>query len=442
MKNQNYDKPDTNCSSETLQETHDSPCNIKIPESLDLAVQKGIRAGQRIVRHRRRKIFCSVGGSMAAMLVAAALFVAVNPALANNLPFIRNIFAKIETQADIPGDYSKYAVNLGEKMLETETENTENQENAHSESTENSQTVSAEKLSDKLLQAYGDTKQNITITPQEVYCDGVSIFITLHLETRDPEGFGQEHAAEYTENGGVSRMQIDGYLGDNPEEHPFSVWLEGKSEEAQKYEGMMKIPADAVEETTTKLQMHVNFLFWLDLNKSNAAKNSTEQTGSNSVMKDGGWNLTIPVQIDRTRVKKYEVNHVNDQGFGIETVTVTPYEVQIESLIPDLTSELLTQLYSDYEVQCLQNLGEEQGKAFLANAYFDSSDIFWYGGFAVFNQNGTALKQADEKTYSAYGMENTTLYFYMMPDAVTAAKCEDQNVAKQCSIYSWELKLE
>lgn len=39
-------------------------------------------------------------------------------------------------------------------------------------------------------------------------------------------------------------------------------------------------------------------------------------------------------------------------------------------------------------------------------------------------------------------MQLTKLYFYLMPDDVTAFKCADQEIAKKCSIYSYELDLQ
>lgn len=418
--------------------------DIRIPDELDHSVAKGIKEGKRILKKRKMKVIYSFASGMVAVIALITVFAVSNPTLAKSIPLIGNIFAKIEELVNVPGDYSKYAVNLSEEIIDNGVLDHELEKN---NSDANSNTVdyqtNFEQYKDSLLEMYGDTDQDITIIPQEVYCDGVSIFVSLRLETNDPEGFGQEHVAEYAENNnGIGKIQIDGYFDDNPEKYHFSVYLEGTSEESTTFEGIMKVPADAVNESTTELSMHVNYLFWLDFNKWEAAKNNAEQTGSNSVMKNGDWNLTVPVQIDRTRVKVHEINDVNEQGFGIKSITITPYEMQIEPIIPEMDTGLLEQIYSEYEAQCIENLGDEKAKEFLVNAYFDSNDLNWYGNFAVFNQDGTALRLVDGVVYSTYGLENTKLYFYLMPDDITAIKCKDQSVAEKCNIYSLELSLE
>ena len=39
---------------------------------------------------------------------------------------------------------------------------------------------------------YGDTDQNVTVIPKEVFFDGSSLYIGFQLKTQDEEGFGQE----------------------------------------------------------------------------------------------------------------------------------------------------------------------------------------------------------------------------------------------------------
>ena len=34
-----------------------------------------------------------------------------------------------------------------------------------------------------------------------------------------------------------------------------------------------------------------------------------------------------------------------------------------------------------------------------------------------------------------------TLYFYLMPDDVTALKCQDQAIAEKCNIFSFVLEM-
>lgn len=92
--------------------------------------------------------------------------------------------------------------------------------------------------------------------------------------------------------------------------------------------------------------------------------------------------------MDKSQVKKVSVNETNEAGFGIKNITVTPYEVCIESILPEMDNDSLNQMCREYKNTCVQQLGEEAAEQFLAEGSFDSGYPGWEGGFAVFDQNG------------------------------------------------------
>lgn len=49
----------------------------------------------------------------------------------------------------------------------------------------------------------------------------------------------------------------------------------------------------------------------------------------------GSWNFDIPVTVDTSRTQLIEVNDVNDAGLGIESILLTPYELEITGQYPE-----------------------------------------------------------------------------------------------------------
>ena len=128
------------------------------------------------------------------------------------------------------------------------------------------------------------------------------------------------------------------------------------------------------------------------------------------ILKDGGWNLTVPITIDPSLSHTYEINDVNEAGYGITTVFITPYEIMVNFIKP----------------------------------YERSNENGYIGGFAVFNENGEYFEyghsvDSEEESFAVNGKSTHRLYFYFFEDELTAAKCHEQADAENECIYKYEL---
>ncbi|MGN0321836.1 MAG: DUF4179 domain-containing protein [Oliverpabstia sp.] len=124
-------------------------------------------------------------GSVAAVFSIFFIYCFANPAFAAELPLIGRIFAKTEQKSIYPGDYSQRAEILEENTQSSEKEQTLNREE-QVPATEENQTVESEETQ---MTEYGDTDQNVTVIPKEVFFDGSSLYIGVQLKTQDEEGY-------------------------------------------------------------------------------------------------------------------------------------------------------------------------------------------------------------------------------------------------------------
>ena len=201
---------------------------------------------------------------------------------------------------------------------------------------------------DMKIKEIGEVMQiPVTVIPKEVFFDGSSLYIGFQLKTQDEEGFGQEVLKTGVEwyNLDYSTIQMDGTWSDGNGEHVFSEALIGEQTEHDTFEGRLKIATEGISESVEEIQLHISFLFWENYNKR-AEWDGNENVGGADyhVIKQGDWNLNIPIKMDASQVKTVTVNETNIQGFGIESITVTPYEIKIVPIIPELNSDLLNQV--------------------------------------------------------------------------------------------------
>ena len=128
------------------------------------------------------------------MTAAAAVFSAVcitNPAFAENIPLVGNVFEQIGNSLGFYGDYSKYAKQLTEPAGDTQdADSEENQDiskNAKTDQGENQETV------DKTAsnESYSKTVDGTTVTLSEVYCNDLAMYLsmTIHTEDKFPDTF-------------------------------------------------------------------------------------------------------------------------------------------------------------------------------------------------------------------------------------------------------------
>lgn len=406
--------------------------NMKIPADLSSAVMKGLKNGkhQRKKEYRKKFYISSLAGLTVGMLCFFSYCYA-NPAFAAELPIIGRIFSQTEALGEFPGDYSSKSQPLSE-------------ENPVKMNSENISSMSEEDKIQDLVTLYGDTQQELTIVPEEVYCDGASLFIGLRLLLPEEQSFGMDISKLSKDQYQLDycSIQVIGTWSDGSAEHSFSEWLIGNQKNPNTFIGKLKLPAANINTKADEIKINIKYLFW---SKVELSSQENASVSDSHVLKDGNWNIHFPLVIDDTQLKTFDINDTNELGFGIEKIILTPYELQIESLVPTLSKELLDKVYSDFSEKCKNNLDANQENALFEDILLDSNDLYWYGGFAVFNQDGEYLDfvYIDENThYYEVEMKNIEkLYIYLLPDGIAAYKCKNQEFFKNCNIYSYTLEI-
>lgn len=407
--------------------------NIQIPSQLSEAVQKGIREGKRIRKKRRKNILTGMG-SVAAIFVLFFVYCFANPTFASEIPLIGEIFSKVEKKGSFPGDYSEKATNLV-KEQDTSEEGT----------------LPAKKQERELYS--GDTEKGITMIPTEVYCDGSSLYLSMEWKNSQENGFGETYLYA-KEQGTISEeqyswdydsMQIAGNWESGTHKGSFSVEFVGKLIDPHTYIGKVKIPLEHIREQDSDFQLQITFIAWEDLSGT-ASAYATYASSSGYVVMEGEWNLKIPVEIDKTQTKQVIVDEENVYGLGIQKVLVSPYEIRVVKKIPEFDSETLEEIYTSHREKCKEVLGEE-AEIILEEAGLNSQDTQWYGDFAVFNEKGERMEigfggTEEESIYQREMKSAEKLYFYLFPDAVEADKWKNQETARECCIFFYELDLD
>ena len=200
---------------------------------------------------KSHKKFKAVYKTALGLTAAAAVFSTVcitNPAFAENIPLVGNVFKQLGNSLGFYGDYSKYAKQL--------TDSTENAQPADSdgsqEGSSNSQSAQAEDQnttenhnSDKMKdnESYSKTVDGTTVTLSEVYCNEMALYLsmTIHTEDRFPDTFitsdGKPNI-KLSENSTVKYDYMDG------KSNLFNAYLDGKMLDDNTYAGVLRIPVE------------------------------------------------------------------------------------------------------------------------------------------------------------------------------------------------------
>ena len=401
--------------------------SIAIPQALDLAVEKGIQKGkEELKRKKRRKIFFSTSAAAAVLLVFVG-YCGANPAFAKELPLIGGIFQELQDKSRITGDWDQNGKNLSESLEAPEKSENE--------------------ILQEMYEKYGDEAGNIRITPVEVYCDGTSLYLTLRLENLEEKGFGE--LLKRGETGEYADMQIDGILQYKNLEQNFSVSMTVTQKDSRLVEGMVQIPFDQPVETQedSSFQMEIQLLAWNDSSRTAQPEEFADmQDARYCLIGQQVWNLEIPVSIDESRTQRYTVEQTGERGFGLEEILVSPYDIKVKQIRPQMDSQEKDTFY----LECLKNLKEVTGIDGYAVYEEDqqlSSDQPLDSILLAFDQDGKPLEWTDSSGMEGYDVFSTKqknitrLYLYQLPNFGGYTVMKDQENARKLALFSYELEV-
>ena len=194
---------------------------------------------------RSHRKFKTIYKTVLGMTAAAAVFSAVcitNPAFAENIPLVGNVFERIGNSLGFSGDFSKYATPLEDENSSTEVGSTPNEkeqntssDNRNTNATE-SENVEAENTDSKWSQTYNGT----TLTVSEVYCNDTALYISLiiSMEEKIPNTLLTEDGTPWINlNNGSIWMKCDFNDGDMLVNAP----LDGQLIDDHTFAGVLRI---------------------------------------------------------------------------------------------------------------------------------------------------------------------------------------------------------
>ena len=200
---------------------------------------------------KSHKKFKAVYKTALGLTAAAAVFSTVcitNPAFAENIPLVGNVFKQLGNSMGFYGDYSKYAKQLTESTEDTQPadsdgsqEGSSNSQNAQAEDQNTTENHNADKTKDN--QSYSKTVDGTTVTLSEVYCNEMALYLsmTIHTEDRFPDTFitsdGKPNI-KLSENSTVKYDYMDG------KSNLFNAYLDGKMLDDNTYAGVLRIPVE------------------------------------------------------------------------------------------------------------------------------------------------------------------------------------------------------
>ena len=401
--------------------------SIAIPQALDLAVEKGIQTGKKELRKKKRKkIFFSTSAAAAVLLVFAG-YCGANPAFAKDLPLIGGIFQELQDKSRVTGDWAQNGENLSEPLETPEK--------------------SEEEILQEMYEKYGDEAGNIRITPVEVYCDGTSLYLTLRLENVEEKGFGE--LLKRGDTGEYADMQIDGNLRYKDMEQNFSVWMTVTQKDSHVVDGMIQIPFDQPIEAKEdgSFQMEIQLLAWNDSSRTAQPEAFADMQDTRyCLIGQQVWNLEIPVSIDGTRTQRYTVEQTGEKGFGLEEILVSPYDIKVKQIRPQMDSQEKDTFY----LECLKNLKEVTGIDGYAVYEEDKHmglEMPLDSVLLAFDQDGDPLEWTDSSSMEGYDVFSTKqkkitrLYLYQLPDFGGYTVMKDQENARKLALFSYELEI-
>lgn len=200
---------------------------------------------------KSHKKFKAVYKTALGLTAAAAVFSAVcitNPAFAENIPLVGNVFKQLGNSLGFYGDYSKYAKQLTDSTEDARSadadgsqEGSSNSQNVQAEDQNTTENDNSDKTKDN--ESYSKTVDGTTVTLSEVYCNELAMYLsmTIHTEDKFPDTFIRfdgKPDIKLSENSTVKYDYMDG------KSNLFNAYLDGKMLDDNTYAGFLRIPVE------------------------------------------------------------------------------------------------------------------------------------------------------------------------------------------------------
>lgn len=270
---------------------------IKVPtEKLNQTVKESMESVQKEHRKKRKRNIIGWGSAAAAAIVAFVGFGISNPVLASQIPLVGQIFERIQDKQQYAGNFSEVAEPV------------------------NGNTVSE--------------SQGMRITLSEIYCNQAAMNVSVLIESEKP----------FPEDGKGVRTDVAGNkMTDENGNEICDLFLHGRIETdffEQPLEEEIQVTGEYIDECTFAGAFRIDFRLneWALTEIPDKFQWSMDvdwikyfrEDGMTYNKIDGNWILDTAVTKKKSDSKIIEVNEFAPNGEGIQSVTVTPYEVSVD----------------------------------------------------------------------------------------------------------------
>lgn len=338
-------------------------------------------------KKRSRKKFASAAAAIAVVGVTLCIS---NPALAAKIPLLGKIFEEVENNIPFSGDYSEKAGILA-------------------------QATGEEREGDPLASP-GIVKSDagITVTASEVYCDGLSVFLTAQIEV--DQGGLHNLPAHYIDGGDSTAEMLylrgEWNLSDDSEAQDlFNDNLEGKVIDDHTFVGMLKLDLEDYNRTEGELSLRLSSIGWDDVTMLDA------EDISESHRTEGQWEFDIPFTVDTEAVREIAVGKEGN-GYTLEKVIVSPYQVVAYVDVPFTEREVTRE---EYESVMAEKTGAKEDPGITYEEYAEQAGkTYQFWNAVICDQDGEMLfsnPEGDGKAVAAVdGKELSKLYIFVFDD--------------------------
>ena len=282
------------------------------------------------------------------ILLASVIICATNPVLAKNIPIIGEIFAQLQDKVSFFGNFTEKATVLKEPEVESP---------------------------DFSNSAYTKNDGGLTITFSEVYANEQVIYLTMQVKSEEPfpdpminELNGRQDPGFFLEI--MKKYSFIEYGAEDTDENSDSsiyayMAPEGTLEDDSTYNCIVRLNLkDDVKDYTDieNIEVPHEFMLSISLDKLIGWKakseywdsgytpeelsNMSEEEWRNVMSQmpeeyhqlpnkfenfwyEGKWDFDIPVTIDSSQTVTMDINEINEEGIGLESVVKTPYELDV-----------------------------------------------------------------------------------------------------------------
>ncbi|NCB93384.1 MAG: DUF4179 domain-containing protein [Clostridia bacterium] len=325
----------------------------------------------------RKKYWMKYAASAAAMMIIGSGICFANPTLAAKIPFIGKIFEEVQQVSTFSGEYAHKA-----EILNTENGNTGEESNPE----------------------YTVENAGVTFSASEIYCDGLSVFLTAQIKV--------EQGGLKNLPGNVMYLEGNWKEGtEGKEQMLINDNLEGKVIDDQTFVGMLKLDLQDTDLQNGTVKLDLSMIGYDDINELDAEDNEAFHKI------EGEWVLELPFSADTEAIRTIQVNKEN-KGYCLKEVFVSPYQVITYTDVPYVENKITEAEFAEMMKEKTEGMEDpgltyEQYMEQEGKSYADCATI-------IFDQDGEKLQPREESrghsVSAVQEKEISKLYIYVFDD--------------------------